>query len=268
MKKVHIEAVLLVMMLTIFPLEVCRNVYAAEDSTIMLPQLILPSIQSNIISFSEPLKKQETQTYQNPPSNVESTSDTEKPNPSWNMILVNERNPLPKDFTAVLVSLPGGGQVDYRIQGSLTQMMQDAAVQGVNLIVSSSYRSVDDQNTLYQRKVHNYQNYGLTLEDAQEQARQWVARPGRSEHHTGLAVDITTLSYQVLDSGFAETAAARWLLEHSADYGFILRYPEGKTEITGVCWEPWHFRYVGEEAAKQIMQDGICFEEYLEKSRK
>ncbi len=268
MKKVHIGAVFLAAALMIFPLGAYENVHAAEDDASPVPKKIFLPIKAGMKIFSEPSQKQNSQKVQESPVVTESLPDAEGPETPWNMILVNEWSPLPEDFTVALIPLAGGGQVDYRIQEPLERMIQDAAARGVNLLVSSSYRSVAYQETLYQRKVQDYQNYGLALEDAQEQARQWVARPGRSEHHTGLAVDITTLSYQVLDSGFAGTAAAGWLLEHSAEYGFILRYPEGKTEITGVCWEPWHFRYVGEEAAKKIMQDGICLEEYLEAGSK
>lgn len=255
---------LLAGVLLVFPLGAFDSVHALEDAK--TPSVIVLSpIQSDIKNY-EPQPPQEKQEL---PANAEALPkvlpDAEKTVEAWNMVLVNEWNPLPEDFTVELVSLAGGWQVDCRIQQPLTQMIQDAAAQGVNLLISSSYRSVDYQSTLYQRKVQYYQNCGLTLESAQEQARQWVARPRRSEHHTGLAVDITTLSYQVLDSGFGGTDAAKWMLEHSAEYGFILRYPEGKTEITGVCWEPWHFRYVGEEAAKQIMQEGICLEEYLDR---
>ena len=86
--------------------------------------------------------------------------------------------------------------------------------------------------------------------------------PGTSEHETGLAADIVTPSYQRLDAGYAGTKAAKWLLENAASYGFVLRYPEDKTEITGIDYEPWHYRYVGVEAAKEIMAQGLCLEEY------
>lgn len=91
-----------------------------------------------------------------------------------------------------------------------------------------------------------------------------VAYPGTSEHQLGLAADIVARSYQLLDDQQAQTAEARWLKEHCAEYGFILRYPTDKTSLTGVIFEPWHYRYVGEEAAREIMGQGICLEEYLE----
>ncbi len=142
-------------------------------------------------------------------------------------------------------------------------MIAGAKAEGISLIVCSGYRDVAYQETLYSRKTAAYQAQGLSLERAQEEAKRWVARPGNSEHHTGLAVDIVTPSYQVLDSGFAGTPAAQWMAEHSAEYGFILRYPQGKEELTGVAWEPWHFRYVGIESAKEIYKEEICLEEFL-----
>ena len=91
----------------------------------------------------------------------------------------------------------------------------------------------------------------------------WVARPGTSEHQTGLAVDIVDTSYQILDEGQENTPVQQWLMAHCAEYGFILRYPTDKSEITGVGYEPWHYRYVGVEAAREIMANGLCLEEYL-----
>ena len=105
---------------------------------------------------------------------------------------------------------------------------------------------------------------GPVIQQADERAAQVVARPGTSEHNLGLACDIVALDYQNLDDGYAETPEAKWLYENCAKYGFILRYPPDKEDITGVIYEPWHFRYVGEQAAQEIMQRGICLEEYLE----
>ena len=99
--------------------------------------------------------------------------------------------------------------------------------------------------------------------EAEELAADEVARPGTSEHQLGLAVDIISNAHPDLDEGWAETEEAVWLKEHCAEYGFILRYPPDKSDITGIVWEPWHFRYVGEEAAVYIMENDLCLEEYL-----
>lgn len=182
----------------------------------------------------------------------------------WNLILVNDWNRLDEAFTVALIPVEGGEKVDYRIQEPLEQMIAAASEDGVSLMICSGYRDIDYQKNLYQKKTDGLLAAGLPLEYAQREASHWVARPGCSEHHTGLAVDIVTPAYQVLDSGFAETEAAKWLLEHAPTYGFILRYPADKTEITGVAWEPWHYRYVGTEYSESIVQKGICLEELLQ----
>ena len=95
------------------------------------------------------------------------------------------------------------------------------------------------------------------------EAARWVALPGTSEHHTGLALDIVSSSYTALTRRQEKTAEQQWLMEHCWEYGFILRYPEEKGDITGIYYEPWHYRYVGREAALEIRDSGLCFEEYL-----
>lgn len=105
--------------------------------------------------------------------------------------------------------------------------------------------------------------YGYTRDMAESYASMWVAIPGTSEHHTGLAFDIVASDYVVLDSSQATTRVQQWLMENCHNYGFILRYPEDKVNITGINYEPWHYRYVGVEAATYIMEHGICLEEYL-----
>ncbi len=104
---------------------------------------------------------------------------------------------------------------------------------------------------------------GYAQEDAQREAARSVAAPGTSEHQLGLAADIVDQSYQSLDDHQAETPVQQWLMAHSWEYGFILRYPPEKSETTGVIYEPWHYRYVGKEAAQAITRQGVCLEEYL-----
>ena len=121
------------------------------------------------------------------------------------------------------------------------------------------------QTALFEDKVRRVTaELGLTGEAAREKAGTEVAFPGTSEHNLGLAVDIVARDYQILDEKQAQTAEAQWLKENCWKYGFILRYPTDKTEETGIIFEPWHYRYVGEKAAKEIMDQGICLEEYLD----
>ena len=105
---------------------------------------------------------------------------------------------------------------------------------------------------------------GMSYMEAYSLASQIVMVPGASEHQLGLAIDINCDTYTSLDEGFADTEAGKWLAAHCYEYGFILRYPLGKEYITGVEYEPWHFRYVGKEAATVISEQGICLEEFIE----
>ena len=185
----------------------------------------------------------------------------------WNLILVNGDHPLPEGFQIPeLTQLRNGHAIDKRAYPALQRMMDDCRAEGLEPTICSSYRSWEKQEELFQRKVQSCLPQAGSLEEAEEQAAVWVARPGTSEHQAGLAVDIVDKSYQLLDEGQEKTAVQRWLMEHCAEYGFILRYPTEKSALTGVGYEPWHYRYVGEEAAKDIMSGGLCLEEYLERA--
>ena len=204
------------------------------------------------------------------PSLQPTASPADKPSPapsakdSWNLILVNFQNPLSDDFAVPeLTQLRSGQTVDSRIYPALQQMLDDARAAGLQPVVCSSYRSRDTQTQLYAAEIQSWLDRGCTQEDAEAQAAMWVARPGTGEHQTGLAVDIVDLSYQLLDEEQENTPVQQWLMAHCAEYGFILRYPADKSALTGIGYEPWHYRYVGEEAAREIMDGGLCLEEYL-----
>lgn len=181
----------------------------------------------------------------------------------WNLILTNPWNELPEDFTVVLQDIGGGHRVDRRIVYALKTMMSDLCQDGRSAFICSSYRTNTKQTNLYNKKVDSYLSQGYTDEDAVVEAGKWVAVPGTSEHQTGLAVDIMSTRYLELDEGQEATAEQQWLMQNSYKYGFILRYPNNKTEITGIYYEPWHYRYVGIKAATEMFEKGICFEEYL-----
>ncbi len=182
----------------------------------------------------------------------------------WRLILVNKQHPLPEGYTVELETIKGNMQCDARIIGDLIAMFQAASEDGVNLIVCSPYRDMSRQEWLFERKIKTYMGKGMSYMEAYSLASQIVMVPGASEHQLGLAIDIISDNYASLDEGFANTEAGKWLAEHSYEYGFILRYPQGKEYITGVEYEPWHFRYVGKEAAAVITKDGICLEEFIE----
>ncbi len=187
---------------------------------------------------------------------------------AWNMILVNPDHPIPDDYPLKLawVSLNGKDrQVNSLCADAFKEMVNAAKEDGITLLLRSTYRGIQLQTEGFNNKVQEYINKGYSKEKATEIAATIVAVPGTSEHHTGLATDITTPSFDRLNQDFDKTDAYQWLVTHCAEYGFILRYPKDKTEITKIIYEPWHYRYVGKEAAQIIMSEGICYEEFVEK---
>ena len=182
----------------------------------------------------------------------------------WRLILVNKQHPVPEDYIVELETIKGNMKCDARIISDLIAMFQAADADGVNLAVCSPYRDLNRQEWLFERKIKSYMKKGMSYMEAYSLASQIVMVPGASEHQLGLAIDINCDTYTSLDEGFADTEAGKWLAAHCYEYGFILRYPLGKEYITGVEYEPWHFRYVGKEAATAISEQGICLEEFIE----
>lgn len=194
---------------------------------------------------------------------VPATQITASAQQDWRLLLVNAWNLLPESYTVELVRLKNGLQVDKRIYDDLNAMLTDCRAAGLQPIVCSAYRTQATQTRLYNNKVSRLRAVGYSAEEARVEAARWVAPPGTSEHETGMAVDIVDTGYQILDERQEQTPVQQWLMAHCAEYGFILRYPTDKSSITGVGYEPWHYRYVGETAAREIMERGICLEEYL-----
>lgn len=179
------------------------------------------------------------------------------------LTLVNFENTIPKDWKVDLVQLNNGQSVDRRIYYDLIAMLQAAKSEGLNPLICSSYRTNEKQEQLYQNKVSEYLSQGYSKVEASDKAAFWVARPGTSEHQLGLAVDIVSTKNQRLDRSQENTVEQQWLIQNSWKYGFVLRYPTNKNSITGVGYEPWHYRYVGKEHAKKINELGVCLEEYV-----
>lgn len=181
----------------------------------------------------------------------------------WNLQLVNAWNPLPEDFTVSLTPIGEKYQVDSRCAGALHQMLEDCRAAGLSPAVCSAYRTEETQARLYANKVDRLMAQGMSENEARTEAAKSVAVPGTSEHQLGLAVDLVDNHNWSLDESQEAMPAQQWLIKHSWEYGFILRYPEDKGELTGIIYEPWHYRYVGKEAARVIHQQGLCLEEYL-----
>ncbi len=179
---------------------------------------------------------------------------------AWMLILVNRTHPIPDDYEIpALTELVRDNAIDSRAYPALQSMFDDARELGLNPYITSSYRTAEKQQELMDEKIQEYLMNGYSEEDAKAAAETWVAVPGTSEHQLGLSIDISTDP----DGGEDPGAVWYWLQENCWKYGFIRRYPEDKTEITGIINEPWHFRYVGEKAAKEMYESGQCLEEYL-----
>lgn len=173
------------------------------------------------------------------------------------LVLVNEEVPLPEDWT-VTPRMIDDEQVDLRMYSDLSAMFEAAAKDEVWFWTASGYRSVEEQEAVLDRAVKENMDAGMTEQDSLTEALRTIAKPGYSEHHTGLAVDLNDVS-----DDFEKTEAYRWLSQHAADYGFVQRYQADKVEITGIDNESWHYRYVGKKHAKEMEKLGLCLEEYV-----
>ena len=191
------------------------------------------------------------------------TKDAERIYTEKELILVNPWHLLPEDYEPELEQVEYGHQMDVCAAEHLRDMLADCRAEGLSPMVCSSYRERSKQERLFENDVRRFMYSGMTEEEAREETARNVAIPGSSEHEAGLAVDIVYSGRQILDEEQANNETQQWLMEHCQEYGFILRYPYDKQEITGITYEPWHYRYVGPEAAQEIMSRGICLEEYL-----
>ena len=183
----------------------------------------------------------------------------------WNLLLVNQDYILPDSYTVKTANIAGGSgqKLDYRVVPYYDKMVAAAAADGISLIPVSGYRSLDRQRSNFERKINYYTGLGHNKAEATRLASKIVLMPGTSEHNAGLAMDFGTNGNYNLDENFAKTEAFKWLSAHAADYGFILRYDSDTTDITKITYEPWHWRYVGVQAAKEIKASGVTLEEYL-----
>lgn len=215
-------------------------------------------------SASQPV----SQPASEPASEPASTGGTVIPTTDgdWRLTLVNNNVALPENWqiTTKVAEASTQKELAEEAADAYMQMKQAAAVDGVELLLCSGYRTVEYQQNLFDQEKQKWLDEGMSDQEAYDKAKTVVAVPGYSEHNSGLAADIVTPDHQTLDSAFANTDAAKWLFEHAPDYGFILRYPENKQAITGIIYEPWHYRYVGVESAKTITESGKCLEEYLD----
>lgn len=211
---------------------------------------ITESINNVQNEITEPIEKTEN----------EISEPIVEPELDWELTLVNSNNPIPDNYELTLVSIDEYREFDSRAIGKLQDMLNDIWKNGItNIWVQSAYRSVDEQTRIYNEKVEYYKKQGKTEEEAKKLTERTINKPGYSEHNLGLAVD-----FNYVDSSFENTNAFKWLKDNAENYGFVLRYPKEKEDITQVTYEPWHWRYVGEENAKKMDELGLCLEEYVE----
>ena len=199
------------------------------------------------------------------------TPEGNTPKPSVNvddelLTVVNPWNPLPEDWVCDLVTLSDGRRVDSRCYEAFEEMMAACRDAGYAPFLCSAYRTQETQQSLYDNKVQRLMNSGMGEEEAKVEAAKAVAIPGTSEHQLGLAVDIVDANMQDLTDEQEKTETQKWLMANSWRYGFIHRYPNDKTDITGIIYEPWHYRYVGKAAAQDIFNRDITLEEYVGKT--
>ena len=171
---------------------------------------------------------------------------------SWEYVLVNAEHSI-GEYAPELGEFEGQ-KLDQRILEPMQSFVAGARAEGLSVFLSSGYRGYEEQQYLFNRKVEQY---------GEEQAATIVSRPGTSEHQTGLACDITDEYYELKNESLENTALYQWMSRHCQEYGFIVRYPKDKEEITGIIYEPWHFRYVGVEAATYMAEHNLCLEEFV-----
>ena len=250
-KRVVLVALILLFILVGIPLFILQN------------KLIKTSSEENVIanagetdSNSSNNNTSNSTETNNPTDNTSNTTQVD----DWRIRLANYDNLLPEDFEVDLANIDETRQFDARAIDYLTDMLNDMRKDGiVNIWVQSAYRSVARQKELYDNKMNEYLEEGKTQEEAQKLTEEYINKPGSSDHNLGLAVD-----FNYVDNSFTKTDAYKWLLKNAENYGFILRYPKDKEDITKIEYESWHWRYVGEEHAKKMNELDMCLEEYVE----
>ena len=277
---------LLLCIAMIFSVGCSRNLPAESEKPAAAPQSAVevkkdPPKQNEPSSEPAPKPKEETPSSEAAPvsseaepSSSEAASSSEPPvslsakaevttERDWRLMLVNPDNILPENFSVDLTMTKYGYEVDSRIVDDVTALIEGAAKDNVKLLICYGYRTLEQSQQLFEKQLRKQRSYGLSEEAALAEAKRWVAPPGTSDHHTGLALDIVTPEHQVLNHAFYNTPAGQWMAEHSWEYGFVIRFPEDKQEITGITYEPWHLRFVGKEHAAEMHKNNECLEEYV-----
>ncbi len=223
----------------------------------------LPTETKPAPTESDSTEPDSTEPNSTEPDSTEPSTEAKPQFDSSLMLLVNTWNPLPEDYEVELVRLGNYSlSVAEAAHDDLQEMLMDGMAEGLYFWVCSAHRSVAEQEKLFNEDVQRYLRQGYSQAMAEAEAALYTQRPGCSEHHTGLAVDIVASSYQLLDAQQEKTDEIQWLQAHCHEYGFILRYPKDKEGETGISYESWHYRYVGREAAAFLTENNLTLEEY------
>ncbi len=249
-----------IIIISVFILSIMYFFYKVNKNKI----IPISETEEKQISDIENTVKQSMKTAQNINSNEEenkkSTEKQENLQLEWNLTLVNQKNKIPEDYNVNLESIDNYREFDSRAINYLREMLNDMKKDGIkDAWVQSAYRSIEKQTEIYNNKVEEYMKLGKTREQAKSLTEETINKPGYSEHNLGLSVD-----FNYVNNDFEKTKSFNWLKQNAENYGFILRYTEEKEVITKVKYEPWHWRYVGEEHAKKINELNMCLEEYIE----
>ena len=268
-RKIHLYRIIFIIIIALIIVTIIKNIKQKEKAQASNNTI---EVSGNLLSNQTEIENEIENKIVNETNNEDNTEPTNtttneiidsienSPELDWKLTLANSDNPIPEDYEVNLVSIDEYREFDSRAIKNLQNMLNGLRKDGITDVwVQSAYRSVKEQEEVYNSKVKFYQNQGKTLEEAKELTERIINKPGCSDHNLGLAVD-----FNYVNNSFEKTKAFKWLKENAENYGFVLRYPKEKESITKVNYEPWHWRYVGEENAKKMNELNYCLEEYVE----
>lgn len=243
--------ILIIIIVIIVIVRKSRNKTTVETTTNQVEQTASKQEENKI---EEEQEKEQSQS-----SNQNKEQKPENEITDWRLTLANYENLLPENFTVKVENIDKTRQFDARAIGELNNMMNQMKKDGItNIWIQSAYRSVARQKELYDASVKKYLQEGKTQEEAEKLTNEYINKPGSSDHNLGLAVD-----FNKVDNGFEKLEGFKWLQKNAENYGFVLRYPKDKEDITKIAYESWHWRYVGVEHAKKMNELNMCLEEYI-----
>ena len=244
--------ILIIIIVIIVIVRKSRNKTTVETTTNQVEQTASKQEENKI---EEEQEKEQSQS-----SNQNQEQKPENEITDWRLTLANYENLLPENFTVKVENIDKTRQFDARAIDELNDMMNQMKKDGItNIWIQSAYRSVARQKELYDASVKKYLQEGKTQEEAEKLTNEYINKPGSSDHNLGLAVD-----FNKVDNGFEKLDGFKWLQKNAENYGFVLRYPKDKEDITKIAYESWHWRYVGVEHAKKMNELNMCLEEYIQ----